>query len=245
MLSFNFNFLTIRIKNMETYSRERVRDIVTSSFSFLSKPYTTDSSFFRSFRRMIEGYYDEPHRFYHNLEHMCFVVTRVCEYYDSDMYGAANAWKGHCDVVAAFLHDAFYIPGSNYNELYTVDLAVHWMTTFGFSNECIERVKLQIINTNPNEYPRFQQYCDSDTFLVQSADLAGFSDYEMIKENDIKLAKEFASPNLTATQMKGLRNKFLEWLIDREIIYGFKPMRDLYEAKARENINRYLNENKV
>ncbi|PTY05660.1 hypothetical protein DB347_14940 [Opitutaceae bacterium EW11] len=171
--------------------------------------------------RLIEAY-SEPHRKYHNLEHLaeCLAVFDRLQ---------ANATDPHLAELALWFHDAVFDPRSGDNEERSTTLARSCLVEAGMSVEHVQHVEELILATKRH------QPTAADAQLVCDADLAILGqppDRYWKYENSI--AQEYDWVPRDVYRLK--RSEILEQFLAREILYQTRQARDCFEQQARHNL---------
>lgn len=167
--------------------------------------------------------YSEPHRHYHNLEHI------------SMLFAAAS---GHGirlstpQMLAIFYHDAVYDPTRKDNEEKSNELFLEHHAGTLIKDYTI-RVSNMIFDT------KFHRSDDHESQVILDLDLCGFGyDYSTFQYTTSLVRKEYS--HLSDDVWLANRKLFLESLLNRKYIFNTHWGRDFYEIKARRNIEREL-----
>lgn len=165
--------------------------------------------------------YSEPHRHYHNLEH----VARMLH------HGAELALDDD-QVLAIWFHDAvFEIPGPRNEEL-SAALAVERLTAAGLPHPRIAIVERIVLDTKA-QVPTIEP-----ARAVIDLDLAGFgAEWSEFCANTHKLRLE--RPDLSDADHRAANRRFFESVLARERIY-WTEWGARREARARDNLRRAL-----
>jgi predicted metal-dependent HD superfamily phosphohydrolase len=172
----------------------------------------------------------EPHRRYHTVEHVAWVVRHVEEL-------AAAEPAEHLDevVAAAFFHDAVYEPGSAANERASAGVARRDLETLGWPVDRIERVAAMIEATEHGA-PRPATHdtailLDAD-LAVLAADPAGYATYAH------GVRSEYG--HLDDDEWRAGRTAVLQGFLERERIFLTATAHDRWEQRARANLTAEL-----
>lgn len=194
---------------------------------------------------MLESFYRQPHRHYHNLEHLahCFselewlqlVEPRIQRYVKNL---AVVRW-------AIWFHDAVYEPSKANpsrhlsNEIDSAFMATEVLRSKGHSNEFLWRVFDTIVATNPECVP-----LGGDEFIVVDIDrsILGRPKPEFDTYCD-GIAKEFAWVPRQLYLTK--RIEFLRNMLNRSPLYRTLPFRIKYEDLAKQNLGREIHKLEV
>jgi len=171
--------------------------------------------------------YCEPHRTYHNLDH----ISNCLSEFDSVKDLLENP---HETELALWFHDAIYDTKAKNNEEESAELAVLSMQSLGISNDKAQRVQKLILLTKHNAIP-----AETDECFIVDMDLVIFG-YSPDKydeyEKQIKLEYRWVRHKLFCEA----RFKLLRSFLDRKWIYSTDYYRRRYETIARDNLKRAL-----
>ena len=170
--------------------------------------------------------YLEPHRKYHNLEHITRMLTR-----------AEDIWVRLTDqqVLAIWYHDAIYDPKAEDNEEQSALIFETHAQESGMDAQDIQLIKSIIIDTKTH-------YATSrESVYVLDLDLLGLADpYEQYVETGKKIRQEYS--HLTDSQWRTGRRKFLTRMLARNSIFNDPFIRRFFDDQARQNMMRDLKE---
>ncbi len=166
--------------------------------------------------------YQEPHRAYHNLDHLAQVLQ------DLSALAADPRLR-----LAAWFHDAIYEPGSPDNETGSAELARVELTARGMDPEAIEFIAQAILATaeHSSADPRFAPLLDADMATL-GAPPAAYRAYAAA------IRREFSQ--VPAALFDQGRRAFVQELLDRPRIFITDEARDRFEAPARRNLRSEL-----
>jgi predicted metal-dependent HD superfamily phosphohydrolase len=166
-------------------------------------------------------HYSEPHRKYHNLEHINHCLIE----FDAVQYLAVEP-----DILelAIWYHDVIYDIGANNNEELSALLVEKVMTNF-LSVDLIKKVKNIILATKHIEVPD-----NFDAKLMLDIDISNIGQAEKFKETNKLVREEYSliPDNLFANN----RSNILQLFLDRPSIYLTEVFQKKYEKSARKNI---------
>lgn len=184
--------------------------------------------------------YNEPHRRYHNLDHIDAVLTRIPELVR--LLGEQGvAVDQNLVEFAAFYHDAVYIPNFQHNENLSADMALNHLSRMGYEYYKRFAVAKAIIDTRSHVVNLFANGMPDETRVLIDADLYGLAtDYELNKHK-VRAEVEFYAGELTDDQWREGRRKFLEAYLLRRPTFLIPGQNDL-EVKARDNMRNELRE---
>jgi predicted metal-dependent HD superfamily phosphohydrolase len=171
--------------------------------------------------------WNEPHRRYHTLEHLCECLGHLDKLRDL-------AAEPAMIELALWFHDAVYEPGDDNNELNSAYLAERAMAAAGLSREAAGTMRRMILATRHNGRPE-----TPDEALLVDIDLAILGSPEKRYdrfEDDIR-AEYHAVP--WAQYVAG-RRRVLKGFQDRYWIYHTDWFRSALDEPARLNLKRAL-----
>jgi predicted metal-dependent HD superfamily phosphohydrolase len=172
--------------------------------------------------------YDEPDRHYHDKSHVYAVLSEIHSRCD----GLTPKEKGIA-CLAAFYHDAVYIPGALDNEERSADFAKNQLSNTRIDRAAIDRTCKIILMT---KYPHDTD--DPIGNLVVDADLAELgASWPTFLRNDAAIRREHA--RFSDKVYYPARSKFLTSLLEREYIYRTEEGRR-NESTARQNMTQLL-----
>lgn len=171
--------------------------------------------------------YREPHRSYHDVRHVRWVVRHV------DELAIDHPLNDHGAVVAAaFFHDAIYAPSGADNERASADLAATTLRGLGWPPERTDAVTDMIVGTIDH---RWRPTTSVDAAVLYASDLgvlaarpAGYSDYVR------NVRREYHHVD-DASWVVG-RAAVLRSFLERTAIYAPVLRLDEWEARARGNL---------
>lgn len=174
--------------------------------------------------------YAEKQRHYHDSSHIENML-RLSETY-------AQQLKQHDVVALAILyHDIIYDPLKSDNEERSADRAVDDLTGQKLPQETIREVKRFILATKKHEEPAGEN--DLCFFLDFDLSALGAS-WEVYAAYAANIRKEYSIyPDLV---YKPGRKKVLKHFLEMPFIYKTETFRDQFDAQARLNLERELNE---
>jgi predicted metal-dependent HD superfamily phosphohydrolase len=203
----------------------------------------------RPARRLFDAVVDrhrEPHRHYHGLRHVAWVVRHVEALAEHEQVGDMGAV-----VAAAFFHDAVYQPTASDNEEASARLARRELTGLAdpaWPIDRIERVAAMIVATATHLTP--------STHLSPSADEHEHDrDHDTAVLLDADLGVLGTEPGAYQSYVNGVRAEYVHvgpaaWrdgrravvqaLADRSQLYRTGTARRWWEARARANLTAEL-----
>ena len=168
--------------------------------------------------------YQEPHRHYHDLEHLAEVLKVVGKL--ADMATDLDAI-----LLAAWYHDAVYDPRAKDNEEQSAELMRTAFAGFAVPAKMIDRAASMIRATAHAEHERG----DGDTAILLDADLAilGAEEKRYLRYSEA-IRQEYDW--VDAEAYRSGRTKVLEAFLKRERIYRTEWMFAVGEEAARRNL---------
>jgi predicted metal-dependent HD superfamily phosphohydrolase len=171
------------------------------------------------------GRHREPHRRYHGVRHVTWVVRHVKELARQEPVGDLDAV-----VAAAFFHDAIYRPRAHDNETASADLAARVLADLDWAPARAARVGELIRATAGHDAAG-----DPDRAVLLDADLAVLgSDPAAYQAYVTGVRAEYG--HVTDADWRAGRAALLRRFIARPAIYATKTARDRWERRARANL---------
>jgi predicted metal-dependent HD superfamily phosphohydrolase len=175
----------------------------------------------------LQALYAEPHRAYHNLDHIADCLAQF------DRAGHLAVYPAELEL-AIWLHDIIYDTHASDNEGKSAQWAVDAMHAAHMTPEAIKRVETLILATKHTTAPK-----EPDAQLLVDIDLSilgrpprEFDAYEA------KIRQEYAWVSEDAFRQG--RRAILESFLARPSIYQTSFFREQFEAQARENLARSM-----
>ncbi|MCF7928725.1 MAG: hypothetical protein K9L68_07225 [Spirochaetales bacterium] len=191
--------------------------------------------------KTLHSYYTQPHRHYHNLDHIAGSLRLFDEI-------SGKAAAPFCVEAAIWFHDSIYQPGNPRNEEKSSALAERSLEKMGFPFEITEPIGVLIRLTShvllPKQIRTIQNLCEyppdlEDALYLLDLDLgilgAEPPEYERYTE---KIRKEYTE--ISRHSFVAGRKKLLKNLLTRERIYNTPWFFERFEAQARRNIQNEL-----
>lgn len=143
-------------------------------------------------------------------------------------------------ILSLLFHDIVYNPKSKTNEydsaMFFLEVAEKYLSEIKGYKKFTRRVLQNILATDHDLY-RVKNYTKNQA-LVASIDLASLGhSFQEFMENTNLIRAEY---DITTTAFINGRKKFFCEFINRDVIYTNDFFYNMYEAKARENIQRYI-----
>lgn len=167
----------------------------------------------------------EPHRRYHTVAHVVWVLRAVEDLLETESVTDADAVR-----VAALFHDAVYDPLSADNERHSAALAARTVTeVLGWPSERAARTSRLVLATMAH-HP-----ADDDQAVLLDADLSILgADAAAYLRYVAAVRAEYAHVDEAA--WRAGRSAVLRGFLERERIYTTATMRDRAERQARANL---------
>ena len=182
--------------------------------------------------RLLHGLYKENGRKYHTIEHVADCLSKLDAL--DDMGGLIDR---RVATVALVWHDAVYVPGSNENEVLSARL-------LDALSVCLEERNLgthahsAILATEHRE-GYAGAYGNRTVDAVVDIDLSILGEDRGTYDRYVAdVRREYAHVSDEAWRVG--RAGFLRGMIDREVIYSLKQMRERYDGLARDNMRAEL-----
>lgn len=169
--------------------------------------------------------WSEPHRRYHDVEHLATVLSIVDEL------------EAPAEVrLAAWYHDAVYDPRSADNEERSARLAVDALTALGVAPGRVDEVARLVRLTAGHDVGdgdvNGALLCDAD-LAVLARSTNGYDRYAAA------IREEYS--HVPEDTFRAGRAAVLRHLLDLPALYRLPPLRDRWEEPARANLRRELN----
>lgn len=170
--------------------------------------------------------YDEPQRVYHRMSH----IRHVLDVFDS-LRAAEPVDDPVAVQLAAWFHDAVYVPGASDNEDRSADLAAEVLGSWGVTAERSERVAALVRATATHPVSGVS----GDTAVLVDADLAILAadpdTYDVYRR---AIRVEYS--HLDEDGWRAGRGAFLRGLLARPELFATATMRRRGDAAARRNL---------
>jgi predicted metal-dependent HD superfamily phosphohydrolase len=177
----------------------------------------------------VVGRHRQPHRRYHGVRHVTWVVRHVHELVAHEPVDDVDAV-----VVAAFFHDAVYDPTMTDNEEQSAALASRVLGELGWPSARIATVGRLVAATQ-----RHEATTDADTNVLIDADLAVLgTDPAPYQDYVTGVRAEYG--HVDDVGWRAGRSAVLRALLDRQPLYTTPTGRQRWEARARANLTSEL-----
>lgn len=177
--------------------------------------------------------YSAKGRIYHNLRHIYFLLDLLENFGDcvnNKLIVFFSIW----------FHDAIYDPQAKDNEKRSAELAINCLKDSTLPEKKISKIKKLILATEKHS----AENLDSDGRIFLDFDLAILgAENEIYDEYAKAIRKEYDF--VSEEDYKIGRGRVLQNFLKRETIYFTDVMREKFEEKARQNIEREIGENEL
>jgi predicted metal-dependent HD superfamily phosphohydrolase len=191
-----------------------------------------DSHDARALFDSLVGRHREPHRHYHGVRHVTWVVRHVEALAAEEPVGDVAAV-----VVAAFFHDAVYDAQAADNEAASARLADRELAVLGWDETRRQRVATMIEATATHDLPAtgIEPGIGLDTAVLLDADLAVLgSDPAGYQAYVAGVRSEY--DHVSADDWRTGRTRVLRSFLDRPALFATPTGRAWWEARARANV---------
>lgn len=191
----------------------------------LVKNYCSDKLLTEQCFDMLQKAYNEPQRYYHNMEHISSMVQEINSYQNYSI-------DTNSLLFATWFHDIVYNPRKHDNEAVSAEVAVRMLKQFSVPEEKIQKVK-ELILATANHMNIKQPDFNLSFFLDCDLKILGAKreEYLLYAEN---IRKEYKHVISFIYGME--RKKILKRFIEASSIYRTEYFRNKYEEQARNNI---------
>jgi predicted metal-dependent HD superfamily phosphohydrolase len=182
----------------------------------------------------VVGRHREPHRRYHNLRHVTWVVRHVGE-----LAGEVPLADLGAVTVAAFFHDAVYAPRAGDNEERSAQLAERVLEELGWDADRRRMVGRHVRATTSHATPPADEGGGNDTAVLLDADLAILGAEPAAYQAYVTgVRAEYAHVDDDA--WRSGRGAVLRDLLAREHLYATEAGRRRWATRAAANITSEL-----
>jgi predicted metal-dependent HD superfamily phosphohydrolase len=171
--------------------------------------------------------YSEPQRKYHTLQHLDACLAH---------FEALRDQASHPEEVelALWYHDAVYVVRAKDNEQLSADMAHAALLGAGASEAAAQRVHAMVLVSRHDALPRTT---DESIFVDVDLAILGAPQHEFDAYED-QIRSEFIS--IPAAQLRSGRRAILQAFLGRPRIYHTTRFFDRFEAQARANLRRSI-----
>lgn len=171
----------------------------------------------------LERRYQEPHRAYHNFDHLGHCLAEFERV-------RTLAMTPEAVELGLWFHDAIYDPRSSENERHSAALARALMRDAGLSVDRVEAVEALILATRHQEPPGHP-----DAALISDIDLAILGQpRERFAGFEEEIRTEYAW--VPDGEFAAGRSAVLRGFLERPTVFATPHFRSRYELQARENL---------
>jgi predicted metal-dependent HD superfamily phosphohydrolase len=199
-----------------------MNEILSTQWMSLFEKFSSSSVLINKIFEEVIKYYNQPHRYYHNLKHIQEVLqvidtlnNNVCDLYSLK--------------IAAWFHDLIYNPQETDNEEKSTQLASTYLTQLNIPQSTINTVNELILST------KYHQPSSEDSKILVDADLSILG-ANLSKYNNYCRAIRWEYSWLNNQDYCQGRKKVLENFLQRKQIYYTPKMYQLKEKQARINL---------
>jgi predicted metal-dependent HD superfamily phosphohydrolase len=201
--------------------------MLKDDFLYITASYTADKQLPGKLWDEIAVAHTTPSRYYHNLTHLENLYKELVS-----IKNEIEDWESI--IFAIVYHDFVYDISNADNEAQSAEIAVNRLLEINYPASKTERCKAHILATKAHTTA-----ADNDTNLFTDADLSILgTDWEKYKEYALNIAKEYAQIPMFKLGRKGVILNFLKM----PALFKTKYFHDKYEAQARNNIQREIDE---
>ena len=197
-------------------------------FVKLITSFENDETFANELWEPIEMAYTEPHRHYHNLDHIRFMVQKALEIESliSDM---------NVLLFSIFYHDIVYKVTKGNNELKSAEIAEKAALEAGLGADGARLCYHQILATKAHELSENQ-----DTNYLTDIDLCILGESPQVYDQYVSHIRKEYQIYPGFLYRKG-RKKVVQHFLQMDQIFKTAYFFDRYESQARANLGRELN----
>lgn len=188
--------------------------------------------------------YFEPNRYYHNFEHILYMLMKYAEMQKHLNFGASLYFYEESTLLEAILwHDVIYTPGSKTNELESAQLYEKSIRANPLRFREDTTIVYDLIMSTSKH---FTSYTSSErwaklTYIMMDLDLISFAaDWNVFYRNNLNIMLEADSTlEQTSQFLQKLRDNADEWLPFR----SFTPeASEALRRKSVANLDRWLHQ---
>ena len=173
--------------------------------------------------------YTKPYKFYHTLNH----IENCIELYEKNKHLIKENIQKEF-LISLWFHDIIYYPGNSENEKKSAKIVEKFCKEINNNNLNINKIKNFIIETRNHMNDKNYDEDSINLFLDIDMSIVGQENYEEY-ENDIK--NEYLNIYELNEYYFG-RIEFLKSLLNKKKIFRTEKFFELYENKARNNIQK-------
>ena len=173
--------------------------------------------------------WNEPHRAYHDERHLEDVLLAL------DHLSVRGERPGPATLLAAWFHDAVYTGTAGADEHASAEFAVHALTESGVDHSLAQQAGALVLAT----VPAGGAAAPASAAHLLDADLAIFAaSSTRYDEYTVAVRREYA--HVSESDFRAGRSRILTAYLAQPTIYRTATARELWEARARANVQREL-----
>lgn len=185
--------------------------------------------------------WQEPHRYYHNLEHLDFLIDKIDKLYEQQAIDEA-AYRQL--LMTAYFHDVVYDPRKQDNERQS---AAFWVQQCQPSHPECELIRQMILDTESHkgQSELSKVFCDLDMYIVRNAVFFELLDWERKIFKEFQFLDYSLYKSLRIALLKRFREQYpenaksLQHLID--YLEQYRPKVGVYPGSFNPFHNGHLN----
>lgn len=172
--------------------------------------------------------YNQAHRCYHNITHLVDCLTLMESY-------EVLAERPQEVEFALWFHDAVYRPTSNDNEQRSAEWAQQVLRTVEADEAVVQRIYHMIMATKDHlaDTPDGQLVCGIDLAILGTTP-------ELFERYEHRVRQEYVW--VPGFIFRHNRKRFIKGMLERKAIFQTKMLHHRFEAQARQNLERSLQE---
>ena len=181
----------------------------------------------RAVYEKLEAHYNEPHRAYHNLDHIECCLNEL-NHVREEIQSIDEL------TMALFFHDIIYDTKAKYNEEQSALLADEILSEAGVSNDALQLIHSLIMATKHPAEPTTK-----DEAIIIDIDLAILGqERDLYDQYEANIRQEYSW--VPEADFKTGREAVLKSFLNRDFIFELDYFSDKYEVSAQENLMRAL-----
>ncbi len=210
-----------------------MQDLLKARWDKFNSVFKLNASTSKKLWSEIVHHYDDKNRAYHNLEHLEDLFQKM------DMYKNELSDK-KAIAFSIWYHDIIYNPLSKKNEEKSAAYCIKRLQEIGLSLDFQQKVFKLICSTKTHTFENWKQDADkTDNAFLLDFDLSILgSDPKTYEDYVAKIRKEYK--RVPSILYKPGRKKVLQHFLEKDRIFKTDLFYQLYEKKARENIQAEL-----
>ena len=184
---------------------------------------------------VIRDEYMKKWKWYHNLNHVYYCLNK---YYETTNDTSSGLNKENDFEYAIWFHDIIYSPSRDDNESKSVNKFISFYEDISSFPESKTINKDKVIKYISSTSFHLTNISDNDisSLFFLDIDISIISDSDLYMEYENQILKEYTFVYNENEYKKG-RKRFLGQLLQKDKIFRTKYYFDLYETKARNNLN--------